>query len=264
MNWEIYFDGLIACLLVATITWMISVVKKDVSIVDSAWSLLFISAALFYLTDVNQREWLVLVLLLIWSIRLCAHITLRSWGEEEDPRYQAIREKYSPGFSWKSWGIIFVFQAVLAWLLTLPLFVIFSSPTEMGLLSYVAAAVIVFGICFEAIADWQLYQFKSKPENRGKVMDSGLWHYSRHPNYFGEATVWWGFFLFALDQGAWWSIASPILITFLLLRFSGVSLMESTITERRPAYREYIASTNAFIPGPRKATQTKSNNEELS
>jgi steroid 5-alpha reductase family enzyme len=117
----------------------------------------------------------------------------------------------------------------------------------------------------ETVGDWQLARFKANPTNRGKVMNRGLWRYTRHPNYFGECLIWWGFFLFAVPAGAWWSILSPVLLTFLLLKFSGVTMLEETIVDRRPAYREYIVSTNAFIPGlPKKTTTNAEPHEQIS
>ncbi len=260
MNWATYFEGLVACLALAFTTWLISVFKRDVSIVDSVWSLLFVGAAMVYLNEtlikelveIGTREWLIFALLIIWALRLALHITYRSWGEAEDHRYQVIREKYSPGFAFKSLFIIFTFQAILAWVLTLSLFMVFTQPAELDLMVVIGCVIIISGILFESIADWQLHKFKSNPANRGKVMNQGLWRYSRHPNYFGEAIVWWGFGLFAIAQGHWWAVTSPLLLTFMLLRFSGVSLLESSIVERRPAYRHYMLTTNAFIPGPQK------------
>jgi steroid 5-alpha reductase family enzyme len=108
---------------------------------------------------------------------------------------------------------------------------------------------VLFGILFESIADAQLAAFKARPDSQGQVMDTGLWRYTRHPNYFGECCVWWGFYLFAVSAGGWWSIVSPLLMTILLLRVSGVTLLEKDIGERRPAYRDYVQRTNAFIPG---------------
>lgn len=256
MNWMIYFEGLLACIAIAAIAWLISVIKHDASIVDSFWSVFFLAAGLIYFEPAGWREWIVLALLAVWAIRLSSHITLRSIGEEEDRRYQDIRAKYSPGFAYKSFFIIFLFQAVLAWVLTLPLFAIFSEPAEFGLLAMIATLIVLFGLTFEAVGDWQLKRFKDNPDNKGKVMDRGLWAYTRHPNYFGEATLWWGFALFAVAEGYWWTLFAPLLLTGMLLRFSGVSLLESTITERRPAYRHYKETTNAFIPGPKKSSNS--------
>ena len=237
----------------ATATWAISLVKHDASIVDSVWGLFFLALCLCYVIIVQSpgyRALLVLILVSIWAIRLSVFITLRNRGEAEDARYQAIRARNEPHFAIKSLFIVFLLQAMLAWIISLPLLAAVNSTPEAGMLDALAAALVLFGILFETIADSQLAAFKAKPGNSGKVMDSGLWRYTRHPNYFGECCVWWGFYLFAVAAGGWWSIISPLLMTFLLLRVSGVALLEKDIAERRPAYRDYIESTNAFIPGP--------------
>ena len=116
----------------------------------------------------------------------------------------------------------------------------------------IAISLWLIGMFFEVLGDWQLARFKANPANHGKVMDKGLWRYTRHPNYFGEALIWWSFYLFAVSSGAWWTFPAPLLMTWLLLKFSGVVMLEETITKRRPAYQQYIESTNAFIPGPSK------------
>ena len=256
MDWEIFLQGLYAVLALSAITWFISLLKKDVSIVDITWSLMLVLASAVYIFSAGgqEREWLIYTLVVIWGLRLAFYITVRSWGEAEDSRYQDIRKKYSPNFPFKSLFIIFVFQAVLAWVLSLPLFVIFTNPSSWVLLDYLAFSLVMFGIIYESIADYQLYRFKRLSNNKGKVLDAGLWAHSRHPNYFAESVVWWGIFLFALAHGYWWTIISPLLITYLLLKFSGVTLMEETITERRPEYRQYIETTSAFLPWPRKQT----------
>ena len=137
---------------------------------------------------------------------------------------------------------------------SLPLLAATTGSRPLNLLDGLALLLVLFGILFESVADAQLAAFRSKPENRGKVLDSGLWRYTRHPNYFGECVVWWGFYLFAFAAGGWWAILSPLLMTFLLLRVSGVALLEKDIAGRRPGYRDYILRTNAFLPGlPRDA-----------
>jgi len=252
MNWDNYIEGLVASIVLAGLVWIISIIKRDVSIVDAIWSSLFIVAAVFYVEEIHTKAILVFSLLLIWGIRLCLHITIRSWGHPEDHRYEQIRQKYSPGFAIKSLFIIFIFQAVLAWIISLPVFLSVNQNSEWTFITYLASAVVLFGIAYESLTDWQLAKFSRLKNNKGAVLDEGLWAYCRHPNYFGEALIWWGFYLFALELGYWWSIVSPLLITYFLLKFSGVSLLESTISERRPSYRAYIKSTNAFIPGPKK------------
>ena len=249
---SVYLQALYAMLALGFVTWLISVFKRDVSIVDSIWSLMFLGAAVVYLWNNNAiglREALIFSLVLIWALRLAIYLTWRNWGQPEDYRYQQIRENNSPLFALKSLVIIFTLQALLAWLVSLPLLVSLSTTHSFSLLDGLALFLWLFGMTFETTADLQLYRFKSRTENRGKVLDSGLWRYSRHPNYFGEFCIWWGFYLFAVSSGGWWTVLSPLIMTFLLLRFSGVALLEKDIHERRPAYRAYIARTNAFIPG---------------
>ncbi|MDH3377021.1 MAG: DUF1295 domain-containing protein [Gammaproteobacteria bacterium] len=250
-----WFWALAALLVFALMSWLISLVKHDVSIVDSLWSLMFLLATTMYIwlcTDIGTRLSLVSVLLLIWSLRLCIHITWRNWGEAEDPRYQAIRRNNEPNFEYKSLYIVFGLQAVLAWLIATPLLVAVSGSNPVGPWDIAGIGFWIVGMIFQGVGDWQLARFKSEPGNSGKVMDRGLWRYTRHPNYFGEACVWWGFYLIAVGGGGWWTIFAPVLITFLLLKVSGVALLEKDIDERRPAYRQYRERTNAFIPGPPK------------
>lgn len=236
----------------AIFLWIISLMKKDVGIVDSFWSLMILGACLsfFYLTETSttERQQVVLLLLCIWAIRLSLHISWRNWGQEEDSRYQEIRKNNQPNFRFKSLYIVFLLQAFLALIVALPMMSIFSSEATLNTLDYIAMTLWLVGMFFETVADLQLKKFKSADSNKGKVMDRGLWHYSRHPNYFGECCVWWAFFLFALASGYWWSIISPVLMTLLLLKVSGVSMLESTISERRPGYAEYSKTTNAFFP----------------
>ncbi len=245
--------GLAAIVCLALATWIVSVAKRDVSIVDSAWSLLIFGAALVYavtLPVTGPRAGWLLALVGLWALRLAAHITWRGWGEPEDRRYQAIRARNQPSFALKSVYLVFLLQAVLAWIVSTPLLAALADPEGAGMLDYAGIELVLFGIAFEAIADYQLARFKGEPGNRGRVLDSGLWRYSRHPNYFGEFCVWWGFYLVALAAGGWWTVISPLLMTVLLLKVSGVTLLEKDIGERRPAYRDYIAGTNAFFPGP--------------
>lgn len=264
---SIYLQGLLVMLALGGVTWLLSVYKRDVSIVDSIWSLMFLAAAIVYILH-NQafglREIVIFSLVLIWALRLALHLTWRNWGQAEDSRYQQIRKKYSPNFALKSLLIIFAFQAVIAWLVSLSLLVSLANSQAFSLLDGVAVILWLIGMGFETTADLQLYRFKSNPDNKGKVLDTGLWRYSRHPNYFGEFCIWWGFYLFALSSGGWWTIVSPLMMSFLLLRFSGVALLEKDIHERRPAYRDYIARTNAFIPGrPRQSESSPAKETSL-
>lgn len=264
MAWETYLVGLVITLALALIGWLVSLLQRNVNLVDSLWSLFFLAATLGYLAltpEPGPRAALVLGLVALWALRLAIHLTVRNWGKPEDRRYQAIRARNSPGFAWKSLYLVFGLQAVLAWVISLPLFVAVTAPAPLNTLDLVGAGLMLAGLAFETVADAQLARFKRDPANRGRVMDRGLWRYSRHPNYFGEACVWWGFGLIAVAGGAWWALVSPLLMTFLLLKVSGVALLERDIAERRPAYRDYIARTSAFIPWPPRRAETGTTRE---
>jgi steroid 5-alpha reductase family enzyme len=234
--------------------WLVSLVRKDVSIVDSMWSLMFLIAAVIFLTlgETGPRATLTVTLVAIWALRLSAHITWRNWGEGEDYRYQNIRANNSPGFEFKSIYIVFGLQGALAAVISLPLMSAIGGARPMGVLDVAAVLVWIVGFVFEALGDLQLAQFRSNPDNKGKVLQSGLWSLTRHPNYFGDFCIWWGFYLFALSAGGWWTIVAPLLMSFLLLKVSGVAMLEKDIGERRPEYAAYVRETNAFFPGPRK------------
>ena len=255
MDWTLYWQALAFVSFGGAIAWLYSAIRKDVSIVDSLWSLFFLLMATAYALasePLSERGLLVFVLVAVWAIRLSAYITIRNHGEPEDYRYQTIRANNDPGFWYKSLFIVFLLQSTLAWIISLPLMVAVTSKSNLGILDAIAVLVFALGFLFEAGGDYQLAKFKRDPDNRGKVLDSGLWRYTRHPNYFGDFCIWWSFYLFALAAGAWWSIIAPLLMSVLLLKVSGVAMLEKTIAERRPKYAEYINNTNAFFPGPRQ------------
>jgi len=234
--------------------WIVSVARRDASIVDSVWSLMIFAAVIVYAlftTGGPRLVWL-LVLVGLWAARLCAHITWRNHGQPEDRRYQAIRARNQPLYTLKSLYLVFGLQAVLAWIVALPVMASVTSPEPLSALDALGAAIVVFGLVFEAVADVQLARFRASPLSVGQVMDAGLWRYSRHPNYFGECCVWWGFWLIALASGVPWTVISPLLMTWLLLKITGVTLLEQGMAARRPAYAEYARRTNAFIPGRRR------------
>ena len=253
-SWSIYCYSLAAISLFAIWGWLLSLARKNVTHVDSMWSLFFVIAAfttaffVLFVYPAPTRLILVLACVTIWALRLFIYLTWRNWGPHEDSRYVQIRKNNQPHFWLKSLYLIFGLQAVLAWLISISLHAAIANTTPLNVLDNIGLALFIFGFVWESIADWQLSRFKANPSNKGKVLNTGLWRYSRHPNYFGECCVWWAFYLFALAGGAWWTIISPILMTLLLLKVSGVSLLESTITERRPAYADYIKNTNAFFP----------------
>jgi len=248
-----YLDGLWAMLALALVLWIVSYYKRDVSIVDSIWSLMFLAGAGVYAFASGApglRATLVLVLVSIWALRLSLYITVRNHGKGEDYRYQEMRQRNGPSFVYTSLYRVFGLQALLAWIISIPLLYAVAGDGEPGLVDALALVLWLTGFLFEAGGDFQLARFKSDPDNAGRVMDRGFWRYTRHPNYFGDACVWWAFYLFALSAGGWWTIYAPIIMTLLLLKVSGVAMLERTIAERRPAYRDYIERTNAFFPGP--------------
>jgi steroid 5-alpha reductase family enzyme len=252
-NFELWLAALPVLLIAATITWLVSLPLRNVAIVDSLWSLMFFAAGVVYALDADPRSprlALVLWLLAIWAARLSLYITVRSIGKGEDRRYQAIRARNQPRFALKSLYLVFWLQALLAWIISLPLLGAFASNAPLGLLDYLGALLWVVGLVFEAGGDWQLARFKKNRANADAVMKRGLWRYTRHPNYFGEFCIWWGFWLVAVSAGGWWSLPGPALLTLLLLRVSGVSLLEKDIGNRRPQYADYVLKTNAFFPGP--------------
>jgi len=252
-DYSLWVSALPVLVVAATLTWLMSLPLRNVAIVDSLWSLMLFAAGVIYGLGADPRAPRLafeLWLLAIWAARLSFYITARNIGTGEDHRYQAIRARNQPGFAVKSLFIVFWLQAALAWIISLPLLGAFASNTPVGWLDYAGVLLWLIGMIFEAGGDWQLARFKRDPANAGKVMDRGLWRHTRHPNYFGEFCIWWGFYLIALAAGAWWAIPGPLAMTFLLLRVSGVTLLEKDIGKRRPQYADYVLKTNAFFPGP--------------
>ena len=247
--------GLPAIAAIALLAWIVATLRRNVGLVDIFWSLFFLGATLTYalLAPWTARAGVVFVLVGLWGIRLAGYLALRNWDAAEDRRYQAIRARNEPGFAWKSLYLVFGLQGMLAWLIAAPLAAGIASAEPIGLTDFLGAGLAIFGLAFEAVADAQLARFKADRANEGRVLDTGLWRYTRHPNYFGEFCVWWGFFLIAAGAGGAWTVFSPLLMTALLLKVSGVALLERDIGERRPAYRQYVARTNAFFPGPRRS-----------
>jgi steroid 5-alpha reductase family enzyme len=243
-----------------TLVWVLSVPLHDVSIVDVVWSLNFVVVAVLawvFGGGDPDRRLLALLLVTPWALRLSLHILRRNRGKGEDPRYRAFRLRYgAQRYWWVSLFQVFLLQGLLAFVVSMPLQSVGVSIMPRGLTWVDALAVVVWGagFAFEAIGDAQLTAFKKDPENRGRVMDRGLWRYTRHPNYFGDATLWWGIGILALQTSWWWAgLLGPAVMTFMLVRVSGVAMLEKTIGERRPGYEEYVRRTSAFIPArPRR------------
>ncbi|MEO8308778.1 MAG: DUF1295 domain-containing protein [Pseudomonadota bacterium] len=241
----------------ALIAWAVASLRRNAGLVDIFWSLFILVAAFCWYhahAGHTARAIWVLALATMWALRLAGYLALRNWNAGEDHRYQAIRARNQPGFVWKSLYLVFGLQAILALIVALPLQAAIAAEQPLHVLDVLGAMLVLAGTLTESMADAQLDAFRATATNRGRVLDSGLWRYSRHPNYFGEFCVWWGFFLMALSTGAWWTVFSPLLMSALLLRVSGVTLLEKTIADRRPGYGGYVARTNAFFPGPRKSS----------
>ncbi len=251
---SIALTALAAVVGLMTVVWVASVIERDASIIDVFWGLGFVMAACiyFYLTEpTTLRRYFVVGLVTIWGLRLSLYILWRNWGKGEDYRYRAMRAKNPRLFPWLSLVTVFWLQAVLLWVISIPLLQAQRAARPAGLtwLDFLGLAFFVVGFVFEAGGDWQLARFKSDPANKGRVLDRGFWRYTRHPNYFGDAMVWWGFFLFAAaTPGSLWTIYSPMVMTLLLMRVSGVTLLEKSLKDTKPGYRDYIRRTSAFFP----------------
>jgi steroid 5-alpha reductase family enzyme len=257
---EIY--GLAALIILGLMTalWLISLALKDSSIVDPFWGTGFVITNWIYFAltpdGFPARKWLIGALVTVWGLRLSLYLLWRNWGQGEDFRYQKWRREAGEAWWWRSYFKVFVLQGFLMWIISAPLLAAQYSPTPAKLMALDYAAIVVWGIgfFFEAAGDLQMARFKADPANRGKVLDSGVWRYTRHPNYFGDAAQWWGYYLIAAAaSGGFWTIFSPVLMTLLLLRVSGVALLEKSLVDTKPQYREYIETTSPFVPWfPRK------------
>ena len=244
--------GLVVILAMLTVVWAISVRLRDASIVDICWGPGFALLAWFYCSRFEASGWrplLAAVLVTVWGARLATHIFRRHRGE--DPRYQSMRAAHGNSFWWRSLFLVFWLQAVILWFVGLPLLVVAGVPGPPGAAWTDVAGVLLFvvGLAFEAIGDAQLRRFRSDPANLGRVLDTGLWRFTRHPNYFGDAVLWWGLFLLAASTPAGrLTAASPLLMTLLLLRVSGVTLLERNLAASKPGYADYVKRTSAFVP----------------
>ncbi len=238
------------------LVWLSSLLLKDSSLVDRFWGLGFcvVALATFMQTDHPTLRGLILLsTTLLWGIRLSLYLTMRNWNKGEDPRYVEIRASQGPYFPFLSLFTVFGLQALLCCIVALPLQIGISqtSPASLTPLDLLGLAAWTLGFLFEAIGDMQLRQFKADPDNKNKVLNDGLWRYTRHPNYFGDALLWWGFALMALSvEHGYWGCLGALIMNFLLVKVSGVAMLEPALKQRRKGYKEYIKATSAFIPRP--------------
>jgi steroid 5-alpha reductase family enzyme len=246
------FSGLLI-LGAMSMLWLLSLLLKNASIVDIFWGIGFVIVAwtAFFLAPQGYlpRKNLGIIMATLWGLRLALHIGWRNWGKPEDFRYAKWREENGARWWWVSFFKVFLLQGILMWVISAPLIAVQTSgfPAILTPLDLLGEVLWGIGLAFETIGDLQLARFKSNPANKGKLMITGLWKFTRHPNYFGDALAWWGLYIMALAAGAWWTIFSPIVMTWLLMNVSGVAMLERTMS-LKPGYEEYTRKTSAFFP----------------
>ena len=250
----LFLQAALIILVLVTLLWIWSVIIKNVSIVDIFWGFGFVVVNTFYVFmsgDLNARKILILTLVGFWGLRLAIYLAWRNIGKGEDFRYKEFRRNYGPKrYWWFSYFQTFLLQGVLIMIVSLPLLGINSSASsgDLNLLDYFGIIVWLIGFTFEAGGDFQLARFKRDFANKGKVLNTGFWKYTRHPNYFGDAAVWWAYAIFSIAAGSYWQLIGAIVMTLLIIKISGVALLEKTLNNTKPQYREYIQKTSSFFP----------------
>jgi len=247
-----------ALLVLQGLTFAVALKLGKHSVVDTAWGIGIALAALTaFLTSTNhgqnERRYLLLAASLLWGLRLAGYVGWRNHGQPEDPRYQDMLDKATGSRNLYALRMIYLLQAAILWLATVPVQAGMLERAPAGALAIVGTVLFAVGFFFESVGDWQLYRFKADPANKGQVMDRGLWHYTRHPNYFGDFCMWWG--LFAISYGSWQelpALVAPLLMTFILTRGTGAAMTDRRMTASRPGYAEYVERTSGFIPLPPK------------
>jgi len=262
--------GVIATMMLAV--WLISIPLKNVGLIDIAWGFGFVLVAwtCFLSVSTDSPAWpqlLLPCLMTIWGLRLTAYLAYRNIGQPEDHRYAAMRERRGAAFVWSSLLHVFALQAIILWVISLPVQLAALRPADGPpclILTCAGITLWTIGMFFETVGDFQLAVFKRRPGSTGQVMDRGLWKYTRHPNYFGDFCVWWGHWLICMavsEMGAtWWTILSPALMSFFLIRVSGAALLEKSLKHRTAGYEDYIRRTSPFLPWP-PARDTRADSE---
>jgi steroid 5-alpha reductase family enzyme len=251
---NIYIEALLVIMIMMSVLWIFSVIFKNVSIVDLFWGAGFVLTAGFYFLNTEGfelRKIILMILVTIWGLRLSGYLTWRNRGKGEDFRYREFRKKYGEKrYWWISFFQTFMLQGILMWLISAPLLgaQYCGHEKNLGVLDIIGMFFWITGILFESGGDYQLARFKATPSNKGKVLDTGFWHYTRHPNYFGDSSVWWGYGLICLAAGSNIPVLGSLLMTLLIIKVSGVALLEKSLTEQKPQYRDYIDKTSAFLP----------------
>lgn len=251
---QIYLQSFLIIMILMTILWIVSIIIKNVSIVDLFWGFGFVLTGGFYFISTEgsePRKILLMVLLSIWGLRLSAFLTWRNIGKGEDFRYREFRKKYGEKrYWWISFFQTFLLQGVLMWLISLPVLgaQYYGEDNPLGILDFAGVAFWLAGFTFEAGGDYQLALFKADPANNDKVMNKGFWRYTRHPNYFGDACVWWGYGLVCFSAESYLPVVGSVIMTVLIIKVSGVALLEKSLKEQKSQYKEYIEKTSAFLP----------------
>ncbi len=250
----IFLEASFIIFILVSLLWVVSVIIKNVSIVDLFWGMGFVivNAVYFYVSgEFSLRKILLLFLVTLWGLRLSIYLAWRNLGKGEDFRYREFRRKYgTERYWWVSYFQTFLLQGALILFVSLPLLGANSQTdsNELNWLDYLGIVIFIIGFVFEAGGDFQLARFKKNPNNNGKVLNTGFWKYTRHPNYFGDSAVWWSFAIFSMAAGSYWTIIGSVGMTLLIIKVSGVALLEKSLNDTKPQYRDYIQKTNSFFP----------------
>jgi steroid 5-alpha reductase family enzyme len=237
-----------------TLLWLISIIIKNVSIVDLFWGLGFVLTTGFYFLKTDGtgiRKIILMALVAVWGLRLSIYLAWRNLGKGEDFRYKQFRKNYGEKrYWWISFFQTFLLQGVLMWLISSPLLgaQFYSHNKPFTLFDIIGIMFWITGFSFEAGGDYQLARFRSDPLNKGKVLDKGFWRYTRHPNYFGDSSVWWGYGFICIAAGSYFPALGSVIMTALIIKVSGVALLEKSLKEQKSQYKEYIEKTSAFLP----------------
>jgi steroid 5-alpha reductase family enzyme len=251
---HIYIQAFLVIMILMTSLWIVSIIIKNVSIVDLFWGFGFVLTTGFYFLKTDgfgPRKIILMTLVVIWGLRLSLYLAWRNLGKGEDFRYRQFRKNYGENrYWWISFFQTFLLQGALMWLISAPLLgaQYYGLGNHPGILDYTGIVFWIIGFSFETGGDFQLALFKAEPSNKEKVLDKGFWRYTRHPNYFGDSSVWWGYGFICAAAGSYIPVLGSVLMTALIIKVSGVALLEKTLKEQKPQYKEYIEKTSAFIP----------------
>jgi steroid 5-alpha reductase family enzyme len=248
-----YLESIIVLFIYFNIFFLIGQYKKNNAVVDIAWGLGFVLVAwfTFMLSSMTIINYVITIIVSLWGLRLGYYLFKRNWNKAEDYRYVEMRKSWLKYPLLQAYLKVYMLQMLLMYIISLSIIFINNSNSNLGLLAYLGIFVWIIGYFFEVVGDYQLKKFVSNPLNKGHIMKTGLWKYTRHPNYFGEAVMWWGIYLLALNAGGYLTIISPLLINFLLVFVSGVPLLEKKYKDNIE-FQEYAKVTSIFIPMPPK------------